>query len=114
MMWCTCRCLDTSPITRRLDYSGPTGFVHELASRVSRIIILDHHKTAQEQLCMPNSNVPGNGMCGTVWWVTTVEVRIRMDKSGCGIALDYFSSLLPTDVLLFGKSDRYDALPCGS
>uniref|UniRef100_A0A7N0ZZH5 DHHA1 domain-containing protein n=1 Tax=Kalanchoe fedtschenkoi TaxID=63787 RepID=A0A7N0ZZH5_KALFE len=33
-----------------LDFVGPAGFVQEIASKVSRVIILDHHKTALKTL----------------------------------------------------------------
>ncbi|CAM8972527.1 unnamed protein product [Rhodiola kirilowii] len=74
-----------------LDFVGPTGFVEEISSKVSRVIILDHHKTALETL--------GGTGCDIG---TNVLKVLDMNRSGATIAYDYFKEKLegkrsPTD-----------------
>ncbi|XP_020407931.1 uncharacterized protein [Zea mays] len=48
-----------------LDFVGPPGFVEDIAPKVERITILDHHKTAFESLCVNATADPHLvGMCG--------------------------------------------------
>lgn len=58
-----------------VDFSYPRDVLIELAGRVKSILVLDHHKTAQEQLI----DLPSN-----------VEVVFDMERSGCMITWDYF------------------------
>ncbi len=52
-----------------------------------RVVILDHHKTAFEELHAPGRVLPSN-----------VEVHMDMERSGATIALDYFKPELSTDL----------------
>ncbi|XP_022137681.1 uncharacterized protein LOC111009057 isoform X2 [Momordica charantia] len=65
-----------------LDFVGPSGFVQELSSKVTRVIILDHHKTALEKLGDESSSGQN---------VTKV---IDIQRSGATIAFDYFKQKL--------------------
>jgi hypothetical protein len=64
-----------------LDYTGPAGFPEEVAGRASQVIVLDHHKTAQETL-VGRSDRPAN-----------LHIEIDMHRSGATIARDYFGSI---------------------
>ncbi|KAL5081367.1 hypothetical protein RYX36_009788 [Vicia faba] len=66
-----------------LDFVGPPGFVHEISTKVPRVIVLDHHKTALESLCSDDTSLGEN--------VTKV---IDMERSGATIAFDYFKEKL--------------------
>ncbi|KAK3158757.1 hypothetical protein QOZ80_2AG0141170 [Eleusine coracana subsp. coracana] len=68
-----------------LDFVGPPGFVHEIAPKVDRVTILDHHKTALETLC-------GNATLGE----NVIKV-IDMQRSGATIAFDFFGNKLLTE-----------------
>ncbi|KAL6634926.1 hypothetical protein ACP70R_027597 [Stipagrostis hirtigluma subsp. patula] len=65
-----------------LDFVGPPGFVDEIAPKVERVTILDHHKTAFESLC-------GNATLGQ-----NVTKVIDMQQSGATIAFDFFRNKL--------------------
>lgn len=70
-----------------LDFVGPNGFVQEISTKVPRVIVLDHHKTAFDRL--------GNE---TSLGENVVKV-IDMERSGATIAFDYFrDKLLNPDV----------------
>lgn len=77
-----------------LDFVGPSGFVQEISSEVSRVVVLDHHKTALETLCDENFSVGEN--------VTRV---IDVRRSGATIAFDYFKERVGGEVA-FGQFDR--------
>lgn len=86
-----------------LDFVGPSGFVHQLKSKVDCVVILDHHKTARELL--------GGGTSVT----ENVSKVIDMDRSGATIAYDYFKEKLITgnnnngadnNALKIGEFDR--------
>lgn len=64
-----------------LDFVGPSGFVQDVSSRVDRVIILDHHKTALENL----SDTPTG---------ENVIKVLDMERSGATIAFDYFKEKL--------------------
>ncbi|CAJ2667200.1 unnamed protein product [Trifolium pratense] len=66
-----------------LDFVGPPGFVQEISTKVPRVIILDHHKTALESLCSEDTSLGEN----------VIKV-IDMDRSGATIAFDYFKEKL--------------------
>ncbi|XP_058755115.1 uncharacterized protein LOC131628277 [Vicia villosa] len=66
-----------------LDFVGPPGFVQEISTKVPRVIVLDHHKTALESLCRDDTSLGEN--------VTKV---IDMERSGATIAFDYFKEKL--------------------
>ncbi|XP_020103263.1 uncharacterized protein LOC109720506 [Ananas comosus] len=65
-----------------LDFVGPPGFVADLSSKVDRVTVLDHHKTALETLC-GNAAIPEN-----------LEKVIDMKRSGATIAFDFFREKL--------------------
>ncbi|KAK7314731.1 hypothetical protein VNO77_33259 [Canavalia gladiata] len=72
-----------------LDFVGPTGFVQEISTKVPRVIVLDHHKTAIEKLGSESS-----------LGENVVKV-IDMGRSGATIAFDYFKEkLLSPDVVV--------------
>ncbi|WVZ74171.1 hypothetical protein U9M48_022385 [Paspalum notatum var. saurae] len=68
-----------------LDFVGPPGFVKDIAHKVERVTILDHHKTAFESLC-------GNTTLGK-----NVTKVIDMQRSGATIAFDFFRNKLLTE-----------------
>ncbi|XP_057446725.1 uncharacterized protein LOC130738649 [Lotus japonicus] len=65
-----------------LDFVGPPGFVQEIATKVPRVIVLDHHKTALESLGSESS-----------LGENVIKV-IDMERSGATIAFDYFKEKL--------------------
>ncbi|KAJ7975333.1 DHHA1 domain protein [Quillaja saponaria] len=65
-----------------LDFVGPSGFVQEISSKVDRVVILDHHKTAFEQLGN-DASIDGNV-------IKVIDVK----RSGATIAFDYFKEKL--------------------
>ncbi|XP_021679910.2 uncharacterized protein LOC110664500 isoform X2 [Hevea brasiliensis] len=65
-----------------LDFAGPSGFVHQISSKFSRVVILDHHKTAKEML-------GGETLVGK-----NVNAVLDMERSGATIAYDYFKEKL--------------------
>ena len=62
-----------------LDYAGPAGFAAALARALpaGRVVLLDHHKTAAEDLA--DADLPGN-----------LHVGIDQRRSGAVLALDHF------------------------
>ncbi|XP_057474819.1 uncharacterized protein LOC130762946 [Actinidia eriantha] len=73
-----------------LDFVGPHGFVQQLSSKVDRVIVLDHHKTALDMLGGAKASVIGEN----------VFQIIDMDRSGATIAYEFFK-----EKLLHGNSD---------
>ncbi|KAK9115742.1 hypothetical protein Sjap_014689 [Stephania japonica] len=65
-----------------LDFVGPAGFVEQISSRVERVIILDHHKTALEMFSRKN------------FVADNVTRIIDIQRSGATIAYDYFKEKL--------------------
>ena len=65
-----------------IDYCGRQGFIAEACARLSRVVLLDHHKTAAEML-------PDLTGC------TNLETVVDMNRSGATISWDYFSGLRP-------------------
>ncbi|MED6211261.1 hypothetical protein PIB30_071995 [Stylosanthes scabra] len=65
-----------------LDFVGPPDFLHHVSSKVQRVTVLDHHKTALERLGSENL-VAEN-----------VDKVIDMERSGATIAFDYFKEKL--------------------
>ena len=60
-----------------VDFSLPRDQLLELATRVDKVTILDHHASAQKNLV----NLPEN-----------IELVFNMEQSGCVIAWEYFHS----------------------
>ncbi|KAI4347341.1 hypothetical protein L6164_008159 [Bauhinia variegata] len=75
-----------------IDFVGHSGFVQEISSKVSRVVILDHHKTALENLGTETS-VGEN-----------VFKVIDMEKSGATIAFDYFKDKLMNPDTIYGRA----------
>jgi hypothetical protein len=63
-----------------LDYAGPPGFAAALASRAGRVVILDHHKTAAEEL----------GKEGGPEKPANLEILLDRHRSGAGLAAAHF------------------------
>lgn len=64
------------------DYAGPAGFVQAAAAKARSVLVLDHHKTALEQL--QGISLPSN-----------VHLHLDMSRSGATIALDFFDPPVP-------------------
>ena len=62
-----------------VDFAGPNGFAVELASLCREVVVLDHHKTAMEDLG-PAEARPSN-----------LRVTFDMGRSGASIARDHFA-----------------------
>lgn len=62
-----------------VDFSYPLSDIQKMASAAKEILILDHHATAKEALADKASELPDN-----------VEVVFDMERSGAGIAWEYF------------------------
>ena len=79
-----------------LDYSGPAGFPQALAKVAGRVVVLDHHKTAAEQLSkvieekawLKEDNGEGKG--GTATDLRNLEVLIDQGRSGATISAAHF------------------------
>lgn len=69
-----------------VDFSYSSGILLELANRVKKVVVLDHHKTAQEDLS--NLTHPN------------IEIVFDMDKSGALIAWEYFHPNVPVPTLI--------------
>ncbi|CAH8363574.1 unnamed protein product [Eruca vesicaria subsp. sativa] len=65
-----------------LDFAGPPGFVQQVSPKVDTVVILDHHKTAIEDLADVSLTCKN---------VTTV---LDITRSGATIAFDYFTQKL--------------------
>lgn len=63
-----------------LDFSLPNEMVLELCTKVSKVIILDHHKSAIEKL----SKLPK---------LTNLEMVLDNDRSGAVITFEYFENM---------------------
>ncbi|XP_078440627.1 DHHA1 domain protein [Wolffia australiana] len=66
-----------------LDFIGPPEFVAKISSKAKRVIILDHHKTAVEELSRDDHQKLSN-----------VTMVIDMKRSGATIAYDFFRDKL--------------------
>jgi len=71
-----------------IDCIGPPGFLGKACARFSKVIVLDHHKTAKEELdeMKKAGELPVN-----------LEVVMTMDRSGATIAYDYFVAKVETE-----------------
>jgi hypothetical protein len=72
------------PVVYLLDFAGPPGFAVGLAKKLQacggRVVVLDHHKTAAEEL-------PGGEAAGRP---PNLEVRLEAGRSGAGLAAAHF------------------------
>ncbi|PON46597.1 DHHA1 domain protein, partial [Parasponia andersonii] len=73
-----------------LDFVGPSGFVHDLSSKVGNLVILDHHKTALE----------------TLGGEKNVTKIIDLERSGATIAFDYFKERVADNAAALAQFDR--------
>lgn len=64
-----------------MDYIGPQNFALDLCSKVSRVVLIDHHKTAIDIISTLKSN----------YFPPNFEVNLKMEKSGATLAYDYFN-----------------------
>lgn len=71
-----------------VDFSVPKAQLHALKARMSKVFVIDHHKTAQEDLA---------GEPDTIF---------NMDKSGAVLAWEYFHPGTPVPTLLNVIQDR--------
>ncbi|KAL5815398.1 hypothetical protein ACOSQ3_026181 [Xanthoceras sorbifolium] len=71
-----------------LDYVGPPGFVQEISTKVSRVTVLDHHKTALE------ASIEG------LMEGENVSKVIDMERSGATIAFDYFKERIKDEIFI--------------
>lgn len=71
-----------------VDFSYPKNVLEELRARVDTLVVLDHHKTAEEAL----RGFPG--------------AHFDMNKSGAVLAWEYFHPGIPVPLLLLNIQDR--------
>lgn len=60
----TCSCSNLAFLTHsRLDYCGPTSFIPDMAKKVKKLTLIDHHKTAVEIVAAlrEKDQLPSNG-----------------------------------------------------
>eukprot|EP00871_Galdieria_phlegrea_P002244 jgi/Galph1/301/GphlegSOOS_G5084.1 len=74
--------LDDAEVVYFLDYAGETGVVENTASKV-RTVLIDHHKTAISYFQSNPSKFQN----------LKLELVLEYERSGCGLAWEYFSSL---------------------
>ena len=92
-----------------VDFSYKRDVVAEMAEKARRVLILDHHKSAFEDLGDAFLNADGAGFnydrykrCHTAG----VMVYFDMDRSGAGIAWDFFHPGKPRPALIDHIEDR--------
>jgi uncharacterized protein len=95
-----------------VDFSYKRSTIEEMAQSAKTILILDHHKTAQEDLAgfspPPRWNVWHDLAAGDIPLSQSVRVTalFDMERSGAGIAWDYFFSEQPRPALINHIEDR--------
>jgi len=79
---------DQGDVVYLIDCIGPPGFVSKLCAKAKKVVLLDHHKTAKEQLdeMKKAGELPVN-----------LTIVMDMTRSGAEIALTYFRDLLDMD-----------------
>ncbi len=75
-----------------LDFSFPSDYLIELCEKFEKVVLLDHHKTAIENL---TGTFPDN-----------LTLVLDSSRSGAGIAWDYFSNGIPRPPLINYIEDR--------
>ena len=72
---------DEKPEVYLLDFAGSPGFAVSLAGNeyVSSVIVIDHHKTAESDLCHDSESLPKK-----------LKVNFDMERSGAVLALEFF------------------------
>lgn len=91
-----------------VDFSYKRPVLEKMAEVAESILILDHHKTAEEDLrifAMPANHHP---MAGVKPWLpdSWIYALFDMDRSGAGLAWDYFFPDCPRPRLLDHVEDR--------
>lgn len=75
-----------------VDFSYKRNVIEAMAKTANRIVVIDHHKTAEEDLT--SISLDGN--------ILNVEVNFDMERSGCVLTYDYFfNHQIPPELLLF-------------
>jgi hypothetical protein len=77
--------IDSLPAAEKvylLDFCGPTGFMRTLCAKYPSVVLLDHHKTADEEMTKMLASPEGQP--------SNLHVKLDMNHSGCVIALNYF------------------------
>jgi oligoribonuclease NrnB/cAMP/cGMP phosphodiesterase (DHH superfamily) len=91
-----------------VDFSYPRDVLMELAAVNKKVLVLDHHKTAQEDLAglpepLPMTNwirlTPGKGE-------PRLHALFDMERSGAGLTWDYLCSGTPRPALINSVEDR--------
>lgn len=77
-----------------VDFSFPREILLEYSQMFRLVVVLDHHKTAQEAL----ENWPTKP--------DNLTIRFDMNKSGAGLAWDWFHTLTPEPELISYVQDR--------
>lgn len=84
-----------------MDYIGGNEFPFQLAKRVEKVTVIDHHKTAIEYF--DKKEIPENSKIliipiifllfkfHFIYYFILVHVNFAYDKSGATLALDHFS-----------------------
>ena len=83
-----------------LDYSGPAGFPQALSKVAARVVVLDHHRTAAEQLGAVieakawTKKENGEGKEAETPPFSNLEVLLDQDRSGATISAAHFNPQL--------------------
>jgi hypothetical protein len=95
------------------DFSYKAPVIHELAAKARTLLILDHHKTAAEDLKSlpppPTGPYDPDGMsswqeeCGAP---AALHALFDMERSGAGLTWDYFNPGIPRPKLVNHVEDR--------
>lgn len=74
-----------------LDFSYPRQTMRDIIGRAKEVIVLDHHKTAQEALGdLVDEAIQRPDLCPTRPGVVLPTIRFNMDKSGGRMAWEHF------------------------
>lgn len=77
-----------------VDFSYKKETLRELANRMRRVVVIDHHKSAKDEL-------------HPVWQdITNLEVVFDVTKAGCTLTWEYFFPSQPIPALLMHIADR--------
>lgn len=89
--------LDYAPEVYIVDFSYPADVLREIRERSSKLVVLDHHATAQESLA--ELIAEGSKTSG-------IELFFDMTKSGAVLAFEYFGGYADTVELVAYVEDR--------
>jgi oligoribonuclease NrnB/cAMP/cGMP phosphodiesterase (DHH superfamily) len=73
-----------------VDFSFKRGQLNTLARYANKVVVLDHHETAQQELMEPMPDVGEGHWQRHSELAATIEVLFDMERSGAQIAWDYF------------------------